>query len=112
MFIALGPVTKPTHISTGLLSFLVDEYDRVKYILDKLSIYELFKDDNSWDRRLLNLVCGYIPWFCEYASTFIATNDTEFDNDRAFQVYVGHYPTSASSKSFFHLAQMMKADTF
>ena len=113
VFIALGPVTRPTHIKEGLLHVLVEELDRVSYVLDSLSIYEMFKHrDHFWEKRTLELVCGYMTWFCEYASTFIATDDLEYDNDEAFQVYVGHYPTSTSTKSFLHLGQMMKADTF
>ena len=113
VFIALGPVTRPSHIKTGLLHLLVEKLDTVQSILDSLDYYEMFKHRNSfWEKKSLEIVCGYMPWFCEYASTFVASDDTKFDNDEAFQVYMGHYPSSTSTKSFYHLGQMARANTF
>lgn len=68
--------------------------------------------DSFWERKVLETVCGYIEWFCEYVSTFVASNNLKYDNDHAFQVYIGHYPSTTSTKSFLHLGQMMRADTF
>lgn len=85
VFIALGPVAVPSHITRGLLHLLVDKLDRVSHILHSLGVFEMFKHrDSFWEKKTLELVCGYMTWFCEYASTFIATDDLEYDNDEAF----------------------------
>ena len=82
-------------------------------IFEKLGIHIMFKHiDSFWEKKALEIVCGYITWFCEYISTFIASNDLEYDDDHAFKVYLGHYPQTTSAKSFLHLAQMVKADQF
>ena len=62
-------------------------------IFEKLGIHIMFKHiDSFWEKKALEIVCGYITWFCEYVSTFIASNDLEYDDDHAFKVYLGHYP--------------------
>ena len=92
---------------------LEDNLDRVIKILDTFKIYEMFKHRDSYlEKKAFELFCGYLTWFCEYSSTFIASDNLEYDNDEAFAVYIGHYPSSTSTKSFFHLDQMAKADSF
>jgi hypothetical protein len=75
---------------------------------DALKIYKILGDPVTSDAT--KIACGIFPQFCQFAEGYLITKDPTLDNKDRFQVYMGHFPSSASIQSLIHYAQLIKRD--
>jgi hypothetical protein len=105
LFTALAPVTRLEYTKNDALKYLHGLASNwLMNAMYTINIYELFGDDFS--QTTLHLVCGIAPGICQFAEGFIITQNPDLDDTPRFQIYMGHFPTSASLQSLIHFAQL------
>ena len=111
LFVALGPVTKIANTQSELLKFSSDFYTLLDDTTSLLGIHNLFPN-NFITTGAMDLFCTHIDTFCKLVESFFVTNKTDLDDDARFEVYMGHEPNGASTKSMLLYAQNLKEDRF
>ena len=111
LFVALGPVTKIDNTESELLQLLADFYSVIDDTSSLLGIHNLFASNWLTDTAM-QLFCTHIDTLCKLVESFFVTNKTDLDDDERFEVYMGHEPNGASTKSLLLYAQNLREKRF
>jgi len=108
-FIALGPVTNLKNINQSFLKIMVDY--RLDRLFSMLGISELLRNSQSLN-KLEKLLCSTIKELCHGLLKFIANYDIKDDDLDRFIVFISHFPSGSSTRSFLHFAQSIRHNNF
>jgi pimeloyl-ACP methyl ester carboxylesterase len=111
IFVALAPVTMLPNTDTLLFNLAADFYDELEDTLDLLNIHSVL--NYTWlNSATAKLFCNALPPFCLALESLFVSNDTEYDDQDRFQVYIDHEPNGSSVKALLHYAQNLKESRF
>lgn len=111
IFVALAPVTMLPNTNTALLRLAADFYDELDDTFSLLGIHSVL--NYTWlNSATAKLFCNSLPPFCLALESLFVSNDTEFDDQDRFQVYIDHDPNGSSVKALLHYAQNLKEARF
>jgi len=108
-FIALGPVTNIKNVNQSFLNLLVDF--KLDKVFSNLGIYELLRNSDSLN-KLEKTLCTLITSICQGLLKLIADYDIKDDDLDRFIVFIAHFPSGSSTRSFLHFAQSIRYDNF
>ena len=103
LFVAAAPVTRLDHTTNPLIKLMATIQDQLRDTLFFFHVYSILGDAVS--SAGIHLVCGTLPQVCQFIEGFAITHDPKLDDPDRFQVYMGHFPSSASLQSLLHYAQ-------
>lgn len=111
IFVALAPVTKLTNTDCALFHIASDLYDEIDDTLSTLRIHSVL--NYTWyTSETAKIFCNTIPSLCLALESIFVTNNTDYDDQDRFQVYMNHEPNGSSVKALLHYTQNMKEDRF
>ena len=58
------------------------------------------------------LLCGTLPWVCQFGNALIADADPRVDSTLDASIYFGHFPSGSSLKCLEHYAQLYHSKKF
>ena len=112
VFLAFGPVTRLTYCKSDLLVFVSDFAWLIEDICDLFGIYDILPS-NYLDDAAAQLLCGYIPFFCEFSISLFCDEDTSLDDTTRLEDYTGgHFPSGTSLKCLVHYSQIINSKQF
>jgi len=107
IFVALAPVTMLPNTDTYLFQLASDFYDELDDTFDLLNIHSVL--NNTWyTSDTAKLFCDALPPFCLALESLFVSNDTEYDDQDRFQVYMDHEPNGSDVKALLHYTQTLK----
>jgi pimeloyl-ACP methyl ester carboxylesterase len=110
VFACLGGVTKLEHTSSQLIKDLANQ----KYVMSaikRIGVVELFPS-NYLQNKVFSSICTMMPFICDFLIELVADADTLQNNQPRVGVFMGHYPSGSSLKSFEHFAQLILSKSF
>ena len=111
IFVALAPVTMLPNTDTTLFHLASDFYDELDDTFDLLNIHSVL--NNTWyTSDTVAVFCNLLPPFCLALESLFVSNDTEYDDQDRFQVYMNHEPNGCGVKALLHYTQNLKEARF
>ena len=110
VFVSLGGVTRLDHSSSNLLKELANQ----KFLIDtikSIGLFEMFPS-NYLQNRVFSTICTTVPFLCDFLIELVADVDAKVNNQGRVGVFMGHYPSGSSLKSFEHFSQLMLSRKF
>ena len=104
LYVALAPITRLDHCGSKIMKDLAKHHTALVDALDVVHVYDIFGTVSS---IATDIACGIMPSFCKFAEGFLITSDPTLDDTDRFQVYMGHFPATASIQSLVHFAQIL-----
>ena len=106
-FIALAPVTRLTNTKSELFKWVSPLSNTFRDALYVVHVYSIL---GSLSNAATKETCKLFPKFCQFAESFLITQDPSLDDVERFQVYMGHFPAGASVQSVVHYGQTIHVD--
>eukprot|EP00347_Sterkiella_histriomuscorum_P002909 403366326 len=106
--LAFGPVAQLNNSTSKMVQLFASNLTRkvVVNTCNALGMYEWFS--SNWvTTGSMRLICDTFPKVCEYGVYLNSDNNLTDCDEKRIQVYLGHYPSGSSLKSFDHLGQML-----
>ena len=110
MYLFLFNLIYKPHSSSDLLKELSNQ----KFLIDVLktvSLVEIFPS-NYLQSKIFSAVWTTVPVLCDFLIELVADVDAKVNNQPRVGVFMGHYPSGSSLKSFEHFAQLMVSKRF
>lgn len=104
VFIALAPVTRLTNTKSELFKWISPLSNIFRAAVYEIHVYSIL---GSLSNFATKETCAIFPSFCQFAESFLITQDPSLDDKDRFQVYMGHFPAGASVQSIVHYGQMI-----
>ncbi len=108
-FVGMGPVCKVSHATSSLLRLLA--YSGATNLLKAAGVTDML-NRSSQQSEAFGYICDLVPALCSSAIYFISDSDIYINNAEKMQVFMAHYPSGSSLKSFRHFKQLMLSDKF
>ena len=109
LFAALAPVTRLDHTTSPLFKYFAGLGNSLSSILSVFHVYDIL---GQLSNTGLRWICGPLPIVCSFGEGFLITKNPNIDDDKRFQVYMGHFPAGASVKSIDHYSQEITSHYF
>ena len=110
IFGCLGGVAKLDYTSSKLIKDLANQ----KYVLSTmkgLGVVEIFPS-NYLQSKVFSSVSKRVPFISDFLIELVADADTSTNNQSRVGVFMNHYPSGSSLKSFEHFAQIIISGRF
>lgn len=109
IFLAFGPVARIDHCKSSMVRFFASNITRGLLVTtcEALGIYEFFPA-NYLTTGSMRLICNTFPKICDFAVYLSSDEDMSLCDEQRVQVYLGHYPSGTSLKSFNHFGQLLE----
>ena len=95
-------------------SKLVRDLANQKYvlaILKNMGMVEMFAK-NYLQSKIVSSICELVPFVCDFMIELVADAESDYNNQARLDVFMGHYPSGSSLRSFEHFAQIIKSGKF
>lgn len=93
LYVALAPITRLDHTESAVFKALAANVGFLQKIFDWARVYSILGPWSSYGSKIF---CSSVPEACQFAETFLITNDTTLNDIDRFKVYMGHFPAGAS----------------
>ncbi|CAI2369890.1 unnamed protein product [Moneuplotes crassus] len=110
IFACLGGVGRLQHTSSKLVKDLANQnllLDAVK----RLGVVEICYH-NYYQSLIFSTICSISPSLCNFLIELVADASSEANNHSRVDVFMAHYPSGSSLKSFEHFAQIIVSGKF
>jgi hypothetical protein len=111
LFVALGPAAKMYHCKSKFFKSLSPVAGVAADALNSVGIYDMFPSSKIQD-KVLSTLCTYAHSLCNFAINMLADQNPTYDNPERFDVFMGHFPSGASTKNLLEYAQLINSENF
>ena len=105
----MGPVAKVSHTKSTLLRVL--SYTHAIDVLEYAGADDMLPR-NYIQSQTFGFICDVLPEICTSAMYFISDSEGCLNNQEKMQVFIAHYPSGSSLKSFKHFSQLILSNRF